>query len=151
MSSLNEAQVIGYLGGDPDVRYTQNNTCVANFSVATTEKYKDQRGNPQEDTQWHRIVAFGKIAEVIREYVKKGSRIYAKGKLQTEEWTDREGIKRYTTKIIMRDLVMLGDSRNSSANGNGAGSRAPQPAAQPAGNSADGSEPFDTDSDDMPF
>ncbi|MFU8861677.1 MAG: single-stranded DNA-binding protein [Cyclonatronaceae bacterium] len=113
MASLNKVMIIGHLGADPDVRYSQNNTAIATLSVATNERYKDQNGDWQESTEWHRIVAFGRIAEICQEYLKKGSKIYVEGSLQTRSWEDKEGVKKYTTEIKARTLFMLdgkGDS-----------------------------------------
>lgn len=112
MSSLNKATLIGRLGADPDVRYTQNNTAVANLSVATSERYKDGNGEYQERTEWHRVVAWGRLAEVCREYLKKGSLAYFEGPLQTRKWQDRDGQDRYTTEIKALSMQML-DTRNS--------------------------------------
>lgn len=107
MASLNKVMIIGHLGADPDVRYSQNNTAIATLSVATNERYKDQNGDWQESTEWHRIVAFGRVAEICQEYVKKGSKIYVEGTLQTRSWEDKDGVKKYTTEIKARTLFML--------------------------------------------
>ncbi len=113
MSFLNKAMLIGNLGQDPDVRYTNNNTAVANMSVATNERYKDSNGEWQERTEWHRVVAWGRLAETCQNYLKKGSKIYVEGPIQYSEWEDREGVKRYKTEIKMQNMIML-DSRESS-------------------------------------
>jgi single-strand DNA-binding protein len=107
MASLNKVMIIGHLGADPDVRYSQNNTAIATLSVATNERYKDQNGDWQESTEWHRIVAFGRVAEICQEYLKKGSKIYIEGSLQTRSWEDKDGVKKYTTEIKARTLFML--------------------------------------------
>src|SRR5690625_4888332 len=96
MSSLNKANIIGRLGAEPEVCNTKTNTAVATMSVATTERYKDRNGEQQEKTQWHRIVAWGRLAEICQQYLKKGSLAYFEGPIETREWTDKEGVKRYT-------------------------------------------------------
>lgn len=109
---MNKAMVIGNLGADPEVRYTQSGTPVATFSVATTERWKDKDGNPQEHTEWHRIVAWRRLAEICGEYLKKGSKVYVEGKMQTRKWQDQNGNDRYTTEIIASSLEMLGGGSN---------------------------------------
>ena len=113
MSSLNKAMIIGRLGQDPEVRYTQSNIAVATMSVATSERYKDKNGEQQENTEWHRVIAWGRLAEICRDYLKKGSLVYFEGTLQTREWEDKEGQKRYTTEIKALTMQML-DSKGSS-------------------------------------
>lgn len=108
MSSLNKATIIGRLGADPDVRNTQTGTAVATLSVATSEKYKDKSGELIEKTQWHRITAWGRLAEICQKYLKKGSLAYFEGPIETREWTDKEGVKRYTTEIKALNMQMLG-------------------------------------------
>src|SRR5690625_7025845 len=110
MSSLNKATIIGRLGQDVEVRNTQSGTAVATLSVATSEKYKDKSGELIEKTQWHRIVAWGRLAEICQQYLKKGSLAYFEGPIETREWTDKEGVKRYTTEIKALSMQML-DSR----------------------------------------
>src|SRR6056300_1113472 len=107
MSSLNKAMIIGRLGADPEVRFTQSNTAVATMNVATNERYKDSSGEMQERTEWHRVVAWGRLAEICQQYVKKGSMIYFEGPIQTREWEDKEGQKRYTTEIKALSMQML--------------------------------------------
>lgn len=100
--ALNKVQLIGYLGADPDIRYLPNGKPVASFSLATTESWKDkQSGLQQEKTEWHRIIAFGKLAELAGEYARKGSRLYIEGRLQTRKWTDQNQIERYTTEVVL--------------------------------------------------
>src|SRR5690625_5588202 len=99
MSSLNKATIIGRLGAEPEVRNTQSGTAVATLSVATSEKYKNKSGELIEKTQWHRIVAWGRLAEICQKYLKKGSHAYFEGPIETREWTDKDGQKRYTTEI----------------------------------------------------
>ncbi len=109
---LNKITIIGRLGADPDVRYTQNNTAVANISVATSERYKDKSGEQQEKTEWHRVVAWNRLAEICQKYLKKGSLVYFEGKSESREWEDKDGAKRYTTEIIAREMKML-DSKST--------------------------------------
>ena len=108
MSSLNKVMLIGNLGKDPEVRYTQNGTAVANFTMATTDRWTDGSGERKEKTEWHRIVVWAKQAEIVGEYLKKGRQVYVEGSLQTREWTDREGQKRYTTEVKALRVQMLG-------------------------------------------
>ena len=108
MSTLNKAMIIGRLGQDPEVRTTQGGTRVATLSIATSEKWKDKNGQKQERTEWHRVVAWGRTAEIARDYLKKGSQVYIEGPIQTREWEDKDGQKRYTTEIKALQLTMLG-------------------------------------------
>jgi len=106
---MNKVMLIGNLGKDPETRYTPSGTAVTNFNVATTEKWKDREsGEKKEKTEWHRIVCFGKLAEIAGEYLSKGSKVFIEGRLQTRDWEDKDGIKRYTTETIMNNLIMLG-------------------------------------------
>ena len=105
---LNKTMLIGNLGADVDTRYTKTQVAVATFRVATTERWKDTQGNPQETTEWHRIVTFGRLAEICSEYLTKGSKVYIEGRLQTRKWQDNEGVTRFTTEIIAREMKMLG-------------------------------------------
>ena len=99
--------IIGNVGSDPEVRYMPNGNAAANFTLATTESWRDQQGNQQEKTEWHRCSAFRKLAEIIGEYVRKGAKIQIVGKLQTREWQDQQGQKRYTTEIVCHEMQML--------------------------------------------
>jgi len=105
---LNKTMLIGNLGADVETRETKSKVAVANFRVATTERWKDAQGNQQEAIEWHRVVAFGRLAEICDEYLVKGSRVYVEGRLQTRKWEDGDGITRFTTEIIARELKMLG-------------------------------------------
>ncbi|SRR6056297_251735 len=150
MSSLNKAMVIGRLGADPEVRYTQSNTAVATLSVATTERYKDRNGEQQENTEWHRIVAWGRLAEICQEYLKKGSLAYFEGPIQTRQWEDKDGQKRYTTEIKALNMQML-DSRGDMGSGGGApANRNSGSQNEPVGSSVD-LDSFDDMDDDLPF
>ena len=127
---MNKAMVIGNLGSDPEVRYTQNETPVATFSVASTERWKDSDGNKQEHTEWHRVVAWGKLAEICGKHLNKGDKVFVEGKLRTRKWEDQEGITRYTTEINARELEMLGgrqDGAGSPPNGNTVGDNVEPP------------------------
>lgn len=115
--SLNKATLIGNLGKDPELRYTSSGVPVATFSVATNEQWKDSDGNVQERTEWHNIVAWQKLAEICAEYLKKGSKVYIEGRIQTRSWDDKNtGQKRYITEIIASDMIML-DSKGNSGRG----------------------------------
>jgi len=108
MASVNKVILVGNLGRDPDIRYTPGGQAVANFTMATTERWNDASGEKKERTEWHRIVVWGKQAEIVGEYLKKGRQVYVEGSLQTREWTDREGNKRYTTEVRAQRVQMLG-------------------------------------------
>jgi len=119
MSSINKVILIGRLGNDPEMRYTQDGKAVANISLATSESWKDkQTGEKKEQTEWHRVVFFGRTAEVIGEYLHKGSLIYVEGRLQTRKWQDKEGNDRYTTEIMGNEMKMLGGRSDSGHYGN---------------------------------
>lgn len=122
MASLNKAMIIGNLGKDPEIRYTTSGTAVASFSVATSEKYKDKSGEWQEKTEWHNVTLWNRLAEIAGEYLSKGKTVYIEGRLETREWEDREGVKRYTTTIIGERMQMLsgkGEGNGKSENGTG--------------------------------
>lgn len=109
MSSVNKVIIIGNLGGDPEVRFMPSGGAVANLSVATTSKWKDKSsGENREETEWHRLVIYGRLAEVASEYLKKGSSAYFEGRLKTRKWTDTSGADRYTTEVVVEDMRMLG-------------------------------------------
>ncbi len=134
--SVNKVILLGNLGKDPEVKYTPSGTAVAKFSLATNERYKDKAGEWQDRTEWHNIVAWQRLAEIVGEYVKKGSKLYIEGRLQTSSWDDKEsGQKRYKTEVIASDLVLLsgrgegesaGRSRGASASA-GMDQRVPEP------------------------
>ena len=124
MSSLNKVMLIGRLGQDPEVRYTQSNTAVATLNLATNERYRDSNGEYQDRTEWHRVVAWGRTAEVCQQYLSKGSLIYVEGPLQTREWEDNQGQKRYTTEVKALQMTML-DSRGGNGGGMGSAPSAP--------------------------
>ena len=119
MAGVNKAIVVGNLGADPEVRYTQGGQAVANFRMATTDNWTDKSGQKQERTEWHRIVAWGKTAELCGEYLTKGRQVYIEGRLQTREWTDKENHKNYTTEIVADKVVFLSDGRGQGQGGGG--------------------------------
>jgi single-strand DNA-binding protein len=109
MAGVNKVLLIGRLGRDPEVRYTPDGTAIANFSIATSEEWKDKKtGEKQERTEWHRIVAFRRLGEICGEYLSKGRQVYIEGRLQTRDWQDKDGNKRYTTEIVASQMQMLG-------------------------------------------
>ena len=118
--SVNKVILVGNVGKDPEVRYSQSGTPVANFSLGTNERFKDRNDEWQERTEWHNIVAWQRLAEIVGEYVAKGSKVYVEGKLQTTSWEDRQsGERKYRTQIVARDLVLL-DSRGNARDGQAA-------------------------------
>ncbi len=146
MRGVNKVILVGNLGRDPEVRYIKDGTAVANLRLATSETWNDQNGQRQERTEWHRVVAWGKLAEIAKEYMSKGRQIYVEGKLQTRSWDDREGNKRYTTEVKADQIVMLG------TRGDSAGSRdAPAPPPEQAGAPELPAATFEATEDDVPF
>ena len=146
---VNKVILVGNLGKDPEVRYMPNGNAVANITLATSESWKDkQTGEPQEKTEWHRIVLFRRLGEIAGEYLKKGSQVYIEGKLQTRKWQDNAGNDRYTTEIVADEMQMLGGRGGGSA-GFSAGSAPSQSASAPAPAAAPAAAgDFD---DDIPF
>lgn len=136
MSDLNRVMLIGRLGRDPESRYMPNGKAVVNFSVATSERWKKD-GEAQERTEWHNIVAFEKLAEIIAQYLKKGAQVFIEGKLQTRKWQDKDGKDRYTTEIVASSMQMLGGRPQQERQESSPSSRSPTAA-----------DPFD---DDIPF
>lgn len=131
---VNKVILIGNLGADPEVRYTQNSTAIANLSIATSETWKDkQTGEPREQTEWHRCVAYRRLAEIAGEYLKKGSKVYVEGRLQTRKWTGQDNVERYTTEVVINEMQML-DSRG----GPQGGGQAAPPQGQGFGGSQQG-------------
>jgi single-strand DNA-binding protein len=131
MSSVNKVIILGNLGRDPDVRYTNDGNAICNIAVATTEKWTDKTsGEKKEVTEWHRIVLYRKLAEIAEKYLSKGSQVYIEGKLQTRKWTDKDGVERYTTEIVADSLQMLGskpaEGRSKDANPGNAKQANPQ-------------------------
>ena len=142
---INKVILIGNLGGDPEVRYMPNGGAVANLTLATSESWKDKQSGEQHDrTEWHRLVFFNRLAEIVGEFLRKGSKIYVEGRLQTRKWQDKNGQERYTTEIIVSEMQML-DGRGSS---HATESSQEQHSKAPAETSAADQQPFD---DDIPF
>ena len=126
-NGLNKVLIIGNLGADPEIKYTQAGSPVANLSVATSERWKDKNtGEQKEQVEWHRVVIFGRLAEIAEQYLKKGSKIFVEGKLQTRDWEDSEGKKRYTTEVVAREMTML-DSRGDSMENSSSASSSSKP------------------------
>ena len=143
MGSVNKVILVGNLGRDAELRYTPGGAAVATLNMATTEVYKDREGQKKEDTQWHRVILWGKTAETLQDYLTKGKQIYVEGRLQTRQWDDKDGNKRYTTEIRSDRVVLLGGGgggRAAAVDRSGDAGHAPPPEA---------SEPL-TD-DDIPF
>lgn len=143
---VNKAIIIGTLGQDPEVKYTAGGSAVVNISVATNETWKDkQTGEAQERTEWHRIVMFGKLAEIAAEYLKKGSQAYFEGRIQTRKWQDKSGQDRYTTEIVANEMQMLGGKSSSSTVPFDPPEKQSDQAKQPE------TAPVDDGFDDIPF
>jgi single-strand DNA-binding protein len=106
--SLNKVMLLGNLGRDPEVRYTASGRAVASFTLATTFTWRDQEGSDQEKTEWHRIVAWGRLGEICGEYLSKGQKVYIEGRIQSRDWEDQDGNKRTTVEIVANDMIMLG-------------------------------------------
>lgn len=116
MASINKVILIGNLGSDPEVRFTSGGQAIANFNIATNERWKNKAtGQPEERTEWHRIVSFGKLAELCRDYLAKGRTVYIEGRLQTRKWEDKEGQTRTTTEIVAQTIQFLGSGRGGAA------------------------------------
>lgn len=150
MAGINKVILIGNLGRDPEVRYTPDGTAVANFTIATSEAWKDKdTGEKRERTEWHRIVAWRRLGEICGEYLSKGSKVYIEGKLQTREWQDKDGAKRYTTEIVATEVQFL-DSRQ---NADTPRTQRPPAAREPGsgGGYANAPYPAPPPDDDIPF
>jgi len=158
---INKVILIGNLGNDPETRYTQSGAAVTNISLATSETWKDkQTGQPQERTEWHRVVFFNRLAEIAGEYLRKGSKVYVEGSLRTRKWQDQSGQDRYTTEIVGNEMQML-DSRGQGmgapypdqGQGYDAPAQAPAPAPQQAAAGGQAAPPasFEDFDDDIPF
>ncbi|MBI3753195.1 MAG: single-stranded DNA-binding protein [Deltaproteobacteria bacterium] len=117
MAGLNKVMLIGNLGADPEIKYTPSGTAIANFRIATSERWKDKDGKVQERTEWHRIVTFGKLAETCGEYLAKGKQVYIEGRIQTRSWDDKDGNKKYMTEIVAGTMQMLGRADTGGATG----------------------------------
>ena len=146
MSGVNKAILIGHLGADPEMRSTASGTAVASFSLATTERYNDKSGERQERTEWHRIVVWARLAEICNQYLKKGKQVYIEGRIQTRQWEDQSGNKRYTTEIVANNMTMLGRAGDSQSDFPSQKSPSSDPAPQDGGPGGAGA-----DEDDLPF
>ena len=135
--SVNKVILIGNLGQDPELRYMPSGDPIANFSLATTEQFRDKDGNQQKKTEWHKVVAFRKLAEICGEYLKKGKQVYIEGKIQTRSWEDKDGVKRYSTEIVANTMQMLGRREDDSNYG--------EPPEAEDSNKSEGGD------DDLPF
>ena len=139
MTGINKVILVGNVGADPEVRYTASGSAVANFNIATTEQWKDKNtGEKQERTEWHKIVAWGRLGEICGEYLHKGKQVYIEGKLRTKQWEDREGNRRYTTEVIAQTMQMLGRPGKMGS-------------AETVDERFPVEEPIDTPEDDIPF
>jgi single-strand DNA-binding protein len=164
MASVNKVILIGNLGRDPEVRYAPSGSAICNVTLATSRQWKDKTsGERQEETEWHRVVFYDRLAEIAGEYLKKGRPVYVEGRLKTRKWTDKDGVEKYTTEIVADQMQLLG-SREGMGGGDEAGSgsgygragggegrpaaRPSAPAAKPAAKSSTG---FDDMDDDIPF
>lgn len=145
---INKVIIVGNLGNDPDVKYTQSGSCITTISVATSEKWKDKSGVIQERTEWHRVKFFGKLAEIASEYLRKGSQVYVEGSLRTDKYTDKNGTERYTTDIIANEMQMLGGRGEGQGNGGTTRSSAPKPESRKPDVHQ---QPVDDFGDDIPF
>jgi single-strand DNA-binding protein len=117
MASVNKVILIGNLGRDPETRYTADGAAITNITIATSRKYKDSSGQQQEETEWHRVAFFGRLAEIAGEYLKKGRPVYVEGRLRTRKWQDKEGQDRYTTEIVADQMQMLGSREGMGGGG----------------------------------
>jgi single-strand DNA-binding protein len=148
-SGVNKVILVGNLGKDPEVRYTPGGQAVANFTIATNDAWTDKSGQKQERTEWHRIVVWGKLAELCGEYLSKGRQVYVEGRLQTREWTNKEGAKQYTTEVVANQVVFLSGGERGQGRGASRGSApaedfGPPPTMDDSG----GAKPAE---DDIPF
>ena len=160
MASVNKVILIGNLGRDPEVRYTASGAAICNVTIATSRQWKDKTsGERQEETEWHRVVFYDRLAEIAGEYLKKGRPVYVEGRLKTRKWTDKDCVEKYTTEIVADQMQLLGSREGmggaDEGGGGGGYSRerpaarpAPAPATKPAGKQGTGFEDMD---DDIPF
>lgn len=133
MASINKVILVGNLGNDPEVKYMPNGGAVTNISIATTDSWKDKNtGDKQERTEWHRVVFFNRLAEIVGEYLRKGSQIYIEGSLRTRKWQDQSGQDKYTTEIVAKEMQMLGSRQGAGAASMGSGDYNATPSAPPA-------------------
>jgi single-strand DNA-binding protein len=157
MASVNKVILIGNLGRDPEVRYAPSGSAICNVTLATSRQWKDKNsGERQEETEWHRVVFYDRLAEIAGEYLKKGRPVYVEGRLKTRKWTDKDGVEKYTTEIVADQMQLLGSREGmgeGGADGGGGGSRS-APASRPAASkpaAQKSSTGFDDMDDDIPF
>ena len=165
MASVNKVILLGNLGRDPETRYTTGGDAVTNLNIATSEQWKDKSGEKQERTEWHRVVLFGRQAEIAGEYLKKGRSVYIEGRLQTRKYTDKDGVEKYSTEIVADRMQLIGGAREGgggddempsggggarppSRGGSGGGAGGQRPAA---GGGSGGKKPGEDFDDDIPF
>jgi single-strand DNA-binding protein len=161
MASVNKVIIVGNLGKDPEVRYMPSGAAICNITVATSRQWKDKTsGDRQEETEWHRISLFDRLAEVAGEYLKKGRPVYIEGRLKTRKYTDKDGVEKYTTEIVASDMQLLGGREGGGGSGGSEdmGSPAPAPRSAPAPRAPAAGKPaaksstgFDEMDDDIPF
>jgi single-strand DNA-binding protein len=149
--SVNKVILLGNVGKDPEMRSTGGGTLVANFTLATSDRQKDAQGNWQDRTEWHNLVAFTRLAEIVRDYVKKGSKLYVEGKIQTRSWDDKEtGAKRYRTEIVVNDISLLSGRDEGGSGGYSRGGSSSYDQRSSAGND-DFAQQAEISDDDIPF
>ncbi len=151
MAGVNKAILIGNLGRDPELKYTQSGQAVVNFSIATSENWTDKSGEKQERTEWHRIVAWGKTGELCAQYLSKGRTVYVEGRIQTREWEDREGQKRTTTEINAQTVTFIGGRGESGGAAGGGGTAGGGGGTAGGGGSEPGPESGPPPAEDVPF
>ena len=165
MASVNKVILIGNLGRDPEVRYAPSGSAICNVTIATSRNWKDKTsGERQEETEWHRVVFYDRLAEIAGEYLKKGKSVYIEGRLKTRKWTDKEGVEKYTTEVIAQEMTMLGGREGGGGGGDDMGEGGGAPRSAPAQRSAPAARPapagkpaaksstgFDDMDDDIPF
>ncbi len=152
--SLNKVMLLGHIGRDPEVRYTSSGRAVATFTLATSQRWKDQDGTEQERTEWHRIVAWGKLGEICSEYLSKGKQIFLEGRIQSREWEDQDGNRRTTYEIVANDIIMVGSSgaqQNRSQEAPKKPTQIPQGKSTPPLSRGEDRFPPPPSDDDIPF
>ena len=156
MASVNKVILIGNLGKDPEVRYAPSGSAICNITLATSRQWKDKTsGEKQEETEWHRVVFYDRLAEIAGEYLKKGRPVYVEGRLKTRKWTDKEGVEKYTTEIVASEMQLLGSREGMGEGGGEGGGRSSAPAARPSAAAKPAAQKsstgFDDMDDDIPF
>ncbi|HTQ01386.1 MAG TPA: single-stranded DNA-binding protein [Casimicrobiaceae bacterium] len=158
MASVNKVILLGNLGRDPETRYTTGGDAVTNLNIATSEQWKDKSGEKQERTEWHRVVLFGRQAEVAGEYLKKGRSVYIEGRLQTRKYTDKDGVEKYSTEIVADRMQLIGSGRDAGSGGDaefsgggGGGRRESGGGGAKPASGGGGKKNVDDFDDDIPF